>query len=128
MDDGRARVLAERQHALDGRLGIAQELQGHVFVVLRGILVFQNGGHLLVVGAAQHELAVVEGLLGQQREGFLGDLEYLLALELGRTDALFAQQPVLRFVLARLEHGRILEIYFVSHNDNAFDIIIGVVA
>ena len=34
MDDGGTRVLAERQYALHGRLGIAEELQGDVLVVL----------------------------------------------------------------------------------------------
>ena len=65
MDDGRARVLAEGQHALGGHLGIAQELQGHILVVLRGLGVAQNLCHLQVVLAAQHELHVVESLLGQ---------------------------------------------------------------
>ncbi len=34
MDDGGTGVLAERQHAARGHLGIAQELQRHVLVVL----------------------------------------------------------------------------------------------
>ena len=34
VDDGRARVLAEGQYALDGGLGIAEELEGDILVVL----------------------------------------------------------------------------------------------
>ena len=66
MDDGGTGVLAERQHALGSRLGIAQELQGHVLVVLRCFGVVEDGCHLQVVFTAQHELYVVESLLSQQ--------------------------------------------------------------
>ncbi len=68
MDDGCAGILAERQNALYGSLCIAKELQGDVFVVFRCLEVVQYLSHLLVVRAAQHKLAVVEGLLGHERE------------------------------------------------------------
>ena len=71
MNDGGAGVLTEGQDALAGCLGIAQELQCHILVVLRSLGVGQDFCHLLVVLAAQHELHVVECLLGKQSEGFL---------------------------------------------------------
>ena len=69
MDDGRSRILAEREDTLDGSLGVPKELQGDVFVVLGGFGVLEDLSHLLVVRAAEHEFAVMEGLLGHQREG-----------------------------------------------------------
>ena len=60
MDDGRTGVLAEGKDALYGSLRIAQELQGHIFVIVAGLGVLEDGRHLLIVGAAKHKLAVVE--------------------------------------------------------------------
>ena len=90
VDDGRTRILAERQDTLGSHLCIAQELECHILIVLRSLGVFQNLGHLLVVLAAQHELHIVEGLLGQQRQRLLGHLDDFLAVKLGRCHAFFA--------------------------------------
>ena len=116
VDNRRARVLTERQDAFRSHLGIAQELQRHVFVVFRRFGVAQNSGHLQVVFTAQHKLHIVERLLSQQRQCLARHLHDFLALELGSRYALFRQQAILGFVLAQLEHGRILKFRFCCHN------------
>ena len=68
MYDGCAGVLAEGKDSLHSALGIAQELQGHVFVVLAGFRIVQDRSHLLIMGAAEHELAVMERLLRHKRK------------------------------------------------------------
>ena len=110
VDDGRTRVLAERQNAFGCRLCIAQELQGHVLVVLRGLGIFQDGGHLLIVLAAQHELTIVEGLLSQESQGFGRDLENFFSFKFTYADAFLGNQTILGVVLTQLEHGCVLEI------------------
>ena len=75
----------------------------------------QDRSHLLVVGAAKHKLAVVESLLGEKCQGLLGDLEDTLALKLAYRHALLGKEAIFGCVLAQLEHGRILEIWFFSH-------------
>ena len=52
VDDSRAGVLAERELAFAGHLGIAKEGQGHVLVVFTGFGVGQNLSHLFVVRTA----------------------------------------------------------------------------
>ena len=116
MDDGGAGVLAERQHALGCRVGVAKELQSHILVVLRSLRVGENLSHLLIVLAAKHKLAVVECLLGQQSQGLARYLDNGLALKLSCADTLFGQQTILSVVLALLEHRSILKIYWFSHS------------
>ena len=115
VDDGGAGVLTEGQDATGCHLGIAQELQGHIFVVLRSLGVAEDGGHLQVVLTAQHELHIVEGLLSQQRQCLLRHLNDFLALELGGGHAFLRQQSVLGLVFAQLKHRGVLEIYYVCH-------------
>ena len=111
VDDGCAGVLAERKHALHGSLCVAEELQGHVFVVVRGLGVLQDCSHLLIVGAAKHELAVVERLLGYQRKGLRRYLQDGFVTEFGSFYQFFrsGNLVILRGVRAQLEHGRIFE-------------------
>ena len=116
MDNGRTSVLAERQDALGSHLGVAQELQGNIFVVLRSFGVVQNLSHLLVMFAAQHELHVVEGLLGQQCQGFFGNLHDFLAFKVSCGDTLFCQKAVLGLVFAQLKHRGVLEINCLCHS------------
>ena len=121
VDDGCAGVLAEGQHALHSALRIAQELQGHVFIVLAGFRVVQDRSHLLVVGAAEHELAVVEALLCYQREGLWRYLQDSFAstsahpTQFGGLNEFLGtgNLVVLSLVFAKLEHWRILEIHIL---------------
>ena len=114
--DGRTRVLAEGKQPLAGYLGIAQEGESHVFVVLTCLGVVQDLGHLFVVGAAQHEADIVESLVGHARQGLGGDLEYLVSLELADGDTLLGQQIILGIVLAQLEHGGVPELWCLCHS------------
>ena len=110
MDDGGAGILAEGKDSLDGCLCVAEELQGYILVVLRGFGVAEDGCHLLVVSAAEHKLAIVEGLLGEQGECFLRYFQNLVSFKLACADAFLGEQAVLRVVLAELEHRSVLEI------------------
>ncbi len=64
---------------------------------------------------AQHKLHIVEGLLGQQRQGLLGDLYDLLSFKLTGAHTFLTQQTVLRLVLAHLKHRGVLEFNVFSH-------------
>ena len=64
-DGGGAGVLAERQDAVGGDLGVLQHRQGDEAVVLGGLGIVEDRGHLLEVGGAQEEGDVVHRLLGQ---------------------------------------------------------------
>ena len=65
MDDSRTSVLTERQDAACSHLSITQELQGDILIILRGLRIIQDLSHLEVMLATQHELHIVECLLGQ---------------------------------------------------------------
>ena len=115
MDDGSTRILAEGENALDSCLGIAQKLQCHILVVLRSLGVGKYLGHLLVVLPTQLEFHIVERLLGQPGQGFLGHFQDGLSLKLSRRHPLGREKAVLSVVFAQLEHWGILECY-VSHS------------
>ena len=68
MDDGCTGVLAERKDSFHGSLGVTQELQSHVFVILGSLRIGEDSRNLLVMSPAEHELAIVETLLRHQRE------------------------------------------------------------
>ena len=93
-DGGGAGVLAHRQDALGGDLGVLEQRQRHVTVVGRGLGVVEDRGDLLEVLGPQEEGAVVERLLRQEGERLRLDLEDLPALEDGRLDALLREQAV----------------------------------
>ena len=114
VDDGCARVLAERKHSLAGCLGIAEELQGHVLVVVAGLRVVQDSCHVLT---AKHELHVVESLLSQQCERLGTHFHNFLAFKLCNRNTFGAQQAVLCGVFSQLKHRSILEFWFVCHNN-----------
>ena len=122
MNDGGAGVLAERQDALAGRLGVAQELEGDVLVVLAGLGVLEDLCHLQVVLATQHEFHIVESLLSQQSQCFGRDLYDFLPFKLADGDAFLSQEAVLRLVLAHLEHWGILEFshFFIRFSSRTF--------
>ena len=107
MDDGGAGVLAEGKDSLHGRLRVAKELKRHIFVVFGGFGIVQDRRDLLVVRPAEHELTVVEALLGHQRERLGGDLEKDLSVrQLGGLHQFLGSRNlvVLSGVFAQLEH------------------------
>ena len=124
MDDGCACVLTEGEHALCGSLGIAEELQGHILVVLAALGIVQDGGHLKVMFATKHEFHIVEGLLRKQGQCLGGNLEHFMSLKIAHTDTFLGQQAVFGVVFALLEHGCILEFY-VCHCVSVFKFMIG---
>ena len=89
MDNGSTGILAERKYSLYGSLCIAKELEGDIFIVLTCFGVTENSSHLLVMSTAEHEFAVVEGLLSDQRQGLRRYLENSAAAEIGGLYKLF---------------------------------------
>ena len=116
VDDGRARILANGELTLCCNFCIAQERQCHIFIVVRGLGIFQNLGHLGIVGGAEQESYIAESLIGQACQGFGCYFQNCLTFELAGADAFFCQQIVLRVVLAELEHRSILEFWCLCHN------------
>ena len=116
MDDGRARILAERKLALGCDFSVAQERERHVLVVVRGFRVGEDFGHLLVVGAAQQKRDVAESGVGHSGEAFGRYFQDGLSLELAERDVVLGEQIVLCVVLAQLEHGRILKFRCLCHS------------
>ena len=116
VNDGGAGVLTEREDAFYGRFGIAKELQGHILVVVRRLRVLENGRHLLIVGAAEHKLTVVERLLRDQRQRLGAHFQDGLAVEIACRDQFFrtGNLVVLGLVFPELEHRCILECCHIS--------------
>ncbi len=111
VDNGRSGILAEGKHTLDGSFCIAEELKGHILVVVRSLRITENLGYLQVVGSAKHELTVVERLLGHQREGLRRDFQDGLVSKLGGFHQLFGTGNLVVFsgVLAQLKHRCVFE-------------------
>jgi hypothetical protein len=93
-DDGGAGVLAKRQQARGGHVGVLEHRERHHAVVLARLGVIEDGGDLLQVLRPQEEIDVVEGLVRQQRERLGIDDEHLLIAELFDADVFLRQQAV----------------------------------
>ena len=115
VDDGGAGVLAEGQAAFSGDFGVAQEGEGNVAVVVGGFGVGEDGGYLLVVGAAQQEGDVAKGLGDHAGDAFGFDFEDGVTFEFAHTDVVAREEIVLGVVFAELEHGGILECGCLCH-------------
>ena len=107
-----AGVLTERKLALCRNLGVAQESQGHIFVVGAGLRVAEYRGHLLVMRTAEQEAYVAEGGVGHKGKSLRADLQDSFSLEFaGRYELLGARDlVVLGSVFAKLEHWRVFEL------------------
>ena len=86
MNNGSTCVLAERKFALGGHLGIAQHGESHILVILGSIRVIENGRNLLIVGAAQHEIHIVESSGSHQLESFLAHLQNFVSFKISGRD------------------------------------------
>ena len=102
-NDCRTGILTGGQHAFRRNLGVAQELQGNVLIVLAGFRVAQNSRNLLLVRGAQHKCRVVEGLLCQQGQRLWLDFQHFLTVELGNGNVLFGQQIIFGVVMREWE-------------------------
>ena len=122
MDDGGTRILAERQDTLGSGLCITQELQGDILVVLRGLRIGQDLSYLLIMLSAQHELHIVEGLLGQEGQGLLRNLYDLLTFKLGGCHAIFCQKAIRCFVFTHLKHRCVLKFNILCHTCTCFNL------
>ena len=109
MYDSCTGILAEGQHTLGCYIGITQELQCHILIVLTCFRVGKHFGHLQVMLTTQHELYIMETLLCQQGQRLLANLQNLVTLKLTYTHTFLCQEAVFGLVLAHLEHWGILE-------------------
>ena len=64
-DDRGAGVLAHRQDAASGDVGVFEQVQGHKAVIGRGFGVIEDVAQLLKVTGAQQVCDVAHGLKGQ---------------------------------------------------------------
>ena len=64
MDDGGTGVLTQGELALGSHLGIAQEGERYILVIVTGLGVAQDLGHLLIVSTAEKERHVAESGVG----------------------------------------------------------------
>ena len=86
-DDGGAGVLAHRQHAAGGDVGVLQEVVGDELVVGARLRVVEDVAQLLEVRRAQQVIDVGEGGLGQRAQGLAGYHQHVLAHHLLDRDA-----------------------------------------
>ena len=87
-DNRRAGVLTGWQNAFRRDIGVTQELQGNVFIVLAGFRVAQNIGYLLLMRRTEHKRGVVESVLRQQRQRLRIHLKDLLTFKLRNGDVI----------------------------------------
>ena len=109
MYNGRTRILTEGQLTLGSHLGITQEGKCHILVVVTGLRITQNLGHLFVVCTAQKERYVAESGIGHSRKSLFFNLQDGFTFKLAHRHVVFGQQIVLSFVLTMLKHGLIVE-------------------
>ena len=94
-DGGGAGVLAERQNAMGGDLGIAQHHQRDHAVIFRGCRVIENRGNLREVRGPKREIDRAECLICQQGQGLGLDAQNGLSVKFGDRDMIGAQQFIL---------------------------------
>lgn len=94
-DGGGAGVLAERQNAVGGDLGIAQHHQRDHAVIFRGRRVIKDRGNLRKVRGPKREIDRAECLICQQGQGLGLDAQNGLSMKFGDRDMIGAQQFIL---------------------------------
>ena len=70
---------------------------------------------MFIVGAAEHEVGVMESLLGKHRQRFRLNLQNLVTFEFAFRDVIFGEQIIFRFVFAELEHRSVFKFNSLSH-------------
>ena len=108
-DDGGAGVLAERQQARGGHVGILEHRERHHAVVFARFLVIEDGGDLLQVLRPQEEIDVMKRLVREQRERLGIDDEHLLIAEFFDANVILGQQAVFGVVGAEFEERLVVE-------------------
>ena len=107
-DQRRAGVLAHRQHAAGGDIGVLQEVVGDEFVVIARFLVVEDRTQALEVLRPQVVVDVVKGLFRQNSHCTPRDNDELLAECTFDANAGNFELAVLRPVLAQREQRRVL--------------------
>jgi hypothetical protein len=102
-DGAGAGVLAHRENATGGDLGVFQQRVCDVAVVVGGLGVLEDRGDLLKVLRAQEEIRVVKRLAGEVGERLGRDLQDFATLERRGADALFREQAILGVIGAERE-------------------------
>lgn len=98
-------------------------MQRDVLIVFAGFGVMENGGDLLLVLRAEHKGGIVEGLLGQERQGLWLNLQYRLSFKFANANVIGGQEIILRFVFPHRER-RLIYKFFIRHMLPAFLIIL----
>ena len=78
-DDRGAGVLAHRQHAAGGDVGVLEEIKRHELVVVAGFLVFEDIGQLLQMARSQIMIDVAERRLRQRPQRLARHHQHVLA-------------------------------------------------
>ena len=107
-DDRGAGVLAHRQHAAGGDVGVLQEIEGDELVVVAGFLVVQDRAQLLQVPRAQIVIDVAEGGLRQRPQRLARHHQHVLAKHLLDPHALGRDLLVGRGVRPQRKQRRVL--------------------
>ena len=107
-------VLAERQFAFGGHLGVAQEAQSHVFVIVGSLRIAQDLGDLLVVCRPQKDVHIPESGVRKHSQSLRSHLKDRMPLELAKGHALARQLVVLSCVRSQLEHRSVFEFCHIN--------------
>ena len=107
-DDRGAGVLAHRQDAAGGDVGVLQQVERDEAVVGRGFGVVEDAAQLREVTGPQKVGDVEHGLPGEQGERLGLDLQEPLAGGVERGDMLGREQPVRRVVVV-VDREQLLE-------------------
>ena len=81
-DDRGAGILAHRQHAAGGDIGVLQEVEGDEFVVVAGFLVVEDRAQLFEMRGAQIMVDLAEGCFRKRPQRLARDHEHVLAQNL----------------------------------------------
>ena len=107
-DDRGAGVLAHRQHAAGGDVGVFQEVEGDELVVVAGLLVVEDRAQLLQMPRPQIMIDVAERGLAERPQRLARHHQHLLAEHLFDPHALGRDLLVGRGVRAKRKQRRVL--------------------
>ena len=107
-DDRGAGVLAHRQHAAGGDVGVLQEVEGDELVVVAGFLVVEDRAQLLQMPRPQIVIDVAKGGLRQRPQRLARHDQHVLAQHLLDPHALGRDLLVRRGVRAERKQRRVL--------------------
>ena len=107
-DDGGAGVLAHRQHAAGGDIGVLEEIEGDELVVVAGLLVVEDAAQLLQMPRPQIMIDVAERGLRQRPQRLARHHQHVLAQHLLDPHAVGGDLLVRRGVRAQRKQRRVL--------------------